>query len=104
MGLLNKGGQATAANNGIAEVDLTPPPGYTWKVSQIGINNNSTNQSICSVFVNQRFMCGSNVGNADAADGTVLTIKNGDTLRIVWNKCSTGAVCNVQLVVDEELI
>lgn len=95
-------GQSPPANNaGVAELDMTPPPGYTWEVYQIGITNNSSQQSTCSVFINQRFYCGSNIGNQDAADGSPLSVKFSDQLRIVWSNCSAGAIGNAYILVDE---
>lgn len=94
-------GQAIGKADGTAEVDLTPPPGYTWEVYQIGLTSNSTTATTCSVFVNQRFYCGSNLGNQDAADGSPLSVKFSDVLRIVWSNCSVGAICNAYILVEE---
>lgn len=97
-------GQGTVLAGGTVEVDITPPPGYQWEVNHIGISNNSTTNSTCSVFLNQRFICGSNIGNADSADGTPVPVHYGDTIRFVWNGASTGTVCNVTILVDESRV
>lgn len=99
-------GQGVAGNTAgqQVEIDLTPPPGYIWEVYQIGITTNSTTATTCQVFVNQRFYCGSNVGNADAADGSPLSVKFSDTLRLIWSNVSAGAVCNVYIQVEEYLV
>jgi hypothetical protein len=99
-------GQGIAGNSPTqsVEVDLTPPPGYIWEVYQIGITTTSVTATQCSVYVNQRFYCGSNVGNADAADGSPLSVKYSDLLRFVWSNVSAGAVCNVYIQVEEYLI
>ena len=97
-------GQAVASALGVAEVDLVSPPQYQWLVYQMGISTSSSKGSSCSVFLNQRFMCGSNTGNADAADGSPIPVRAGDTLRVQWNGCSPGAICNVQILVEEYLM
>lgn len=99
-----KSGQAIANASGVAEVDMTPPPGYTWEVYQIGVTSNSKTNSTVSVYLNQRFYCGSNIGNQDAADGSPISVKFSDQFRLIWSNCSPGAVCNAQLLVVEQLI
>lgn len=89
---------------GTAEADLTPPPGYVWDVYQIAVETNSTSASTCSVYINQRFYCGSNIGNQDAADGSPLTVKWSDELRVIWSGVTQGAACNVYIQVDEKAI
>lgn len=96
--------QGIANAAGVAEADFTPPPGYVWDVYQIGVQSSSATPSTCSVFINQRFYCGSNIGNQDAADGSPLTVKWADVLRIIWSQCSPGAVCNGYLQVDERAV
>lgn len=97
-------GQAVANAAGVAEIDLVPPAAYQWLVYQIGLSAGSSTSSTASVYLNQRFMCGSNTGNADAADGSPIPVRTGDTLRIVWNNCSQGAICSAQILVEEYLM
>lgn len=96
--------QAVATASGTAEADITPPPGHKWLVYQMAISSTSALFSSCQCFVNQRFMCGSNIGNADAADGSPLVVNFSDTLRFVWGNVTPGATCNVQLLVDEAVV
>ena len=97
-------GQAIANAAGVAEVDLAPISTYDWEVYQIAISSTSAAFSTAQVFLDTRFMCGSNIGNADAADGSPITVRNGSSLRIVWNGCTPGAVCIVQILVMEGVI
>lgn len=97
-------GQAIANAQGVAEIDLTPPPRYDWLVGHIAVSSNSTSNCTCSVNLNQRFICGTNIGTADSADGTPVPLRNGDTLRFVWAGCSAGAVCIAQILTDEAVI
>ena len=97
-------GQSIANASGTAEVDLIPPAAYQWLVYQIAISTNSVQTSTASVFLNQRFICGSNIGNQDAADGSPVPVRTGDQLRVVWSNCNAGSVCNVQLLVEEYLM
>lgn len=90
---LNKG-------TGSVEVDLSPPPGYKWLVNHIAISSNSTTNSSCSIFVDDRFFCGSNIGNGDSADGTPLVVNEGNTLRAVWNGV-TNATCKLSIIVEQ---
>lgn len=97
-------GQAIANAAGVAEIDLIPPAAYQWLVYQIGLSTSSVFSTTAQVFLNQRFMCGSNTGNADAADGSPIPVRTGDTLRIVWRGATPGAICNVQVLVEEYLM
>jgi hypothetical protein len=93
--------QAIVKAGVVPEADLTPPGGYQWLVYQIGISNNGVNNCTAAVFLNQRFMCGSSVGQQDAADGSPIPVRTGDTIRIVWSGASVASICNVQLLVEE---
>lgn len=96
-------GQAIAGANGAAEKDFTPPSTFNWDVYQIGITSTSVLPSTVSVYLDAKFMCGSNIGNADAADGSPITVRNGSTLKIIWAGCTPGAVCTVNLLVYENV-
>lgn len=96
-------GQAIADSNGNAEADITPPNGYFWSATHLSVESNSAALCSVSVFLNQRFVCGSSVGNQDSADGSPIPVKSGDQLRFVWASCTPGAVCNAQAIVMEGL-
>lgn len=96
--------QAVAGSFGAAEADLTPPPGYQWMVYHISVFANSTTNCTCSVYLNQRFICGTTIGTADSADGSPVPMNFSDSIRFVWNGVSNGAVCNVQILVEEAVI
>lgn len=98
-------GQVTAgASGGSAEIDLTPPPRYDWLVYHIAVSSTSVTNCTCSIFLNQRFICGTNIGTADSADGSPVPMRGGDQLRFVWNGLSPRAVCNVQILTEELVI
>lgn len=86
---------------GTVEVDFTPPPGMQWMVYHMGINCTGTLPCVCMVYLNQRFICGSNDGTADSADGAPIPMNFSDQLRAVWSNTSPGAVVTVQLLVEE---
>lgn len=94
-------GQQNANAAGVAEVDLTPPPGYNWFIDHIAISSTSSIFSNCQVFLNQQFICGSNIGNADSADGSPIPVRYGDNVRFVWANCSVGAACKATVLVRE---
>lgn len=101
--MLAKSGQVTVSAIQAAEVDLTPAGAYQWLVYQIALSASGSSVVTASVFLNQRFICGTNIGNQDAADGSPVPVRNGDTLRIVWTGCPVGTVCNAQLLVEESV-
>lgn len=88
---------------GTAEVDLTPPAGYIWLVTNISVTSNSPT-STCSVYLNSRFMCGTNLGGGDSADGSPIPVNSADTIKFVWNNATNGSICSVQIIVNEDLI
>jgi hypothetical protein len=94
----------TVAAGGSAEVDLTPPPGLEWMVDHISVSSGSTTNNTCKCFLNQRFICGTNIGTADSADGSPVPVRNADVLRFVWAGVSSGAVCAVQVLVREDVV
>lgn len=102
--LLAPSNQATVVSGGSVEVDFTPPSTYDWLVNQIAIESNSVLFSQARVFLNQKFMCGSNIGNQDAADGSPIIVRNGSTLRIVWSGCTNGSLCIAHLIVEQGVI
>ena len=91
-------GTATAHTFSLA---LSPPSGYQWELSHIGINTTSTTSSAANAYINSHLLCGSSAGNNDAASGLV-PVYDADQLIITWTNLSIGAVCNVQIVVDEK--
>lgn len=96
---------ATAGvNGGSVEVDLAPPPGYNWSVNHIAVSNNATKNSVCQIFVDDKFICGTNIGNADSADGTPVPIYDGNTLKAIWPSVTAKAVCTLTIIVDEGLV
>lgn len=86
------------------EVDISPPGGYQWLVYQISVSNNGSTDCTASVFLNQRFICGTNIGTQDAADGSPVPVRTGDTLRTIWSGASPGSTCGVQILVEEWLM
>lgn len=89
---------------GTAEVDFTPAPGMQWMVYHIGISCAGTLPCICRVFLNQKFLLGSNDGTADSADGSPIPMQSNDMLRFVWSNTSPGAVVSVNMLVEEAVI
>lgn len=89
---------------GSAEVDFTPAPGMQWMVYHIGISCNGTLACICQVYLNQKFLLGSNDGTADSADGAPIPMQSNDQLRFVWTNTSPGAVVAVNMLVEEATI
>lgn len=90
--------------DGNAEIDFEPPSTYQWNVTQITVSAASTNSSTAKVFVDQRYFCGSAVGNGDSADGSALIVNNGSKLRIIWAGVDIGGVCTANIQVDEQQI
>lgn len=98
-------GQVTVPPNSMtAEIDISPPAGYQWLVYQISVSNTGTSSSDVSVYLNQRFVCGSSAGNQDSADGSPVPVRSGDSLRAVWSAATAGSVCNLQILVTEWLM
>ena len=93
--------QATANALGVAEADFTPPARFFWNVTQITVSSSSALASTTKVFVDQKYFCGSAVGNGDSADGSALRVNNNQTLRIVWSGCTPAAVCVCNIQVEE---
>jgi hypothetical protein len=83
------------------EVDLGPTSGLQWEVQQITVENNGLLSCSCSVYLNQRFICGTNQGSQDSADGSSVFVRSGDSLRAVWSNASPLSLCIVQLLVIE---
>lgn len=94
--------QAVATAAGTATTSINPPYGYTWTIGHIGIASNSSLVSTCIVYQNGNQICGSAAGNGDAADGTPIVLKDGDTLTITWSNCTSGADCTATLIISEE--
>lgn len=91
----------TADATGTVTANLVPPPGYAWSVNHIAISSNSNTNSTCSIYKNSDFICGTNIGNGDSADGTPVPIRQGDTLSAIWKGISNKAVCKLLAIVDE---
>lgn len=91
----------TAPASGIATVSKQPPSGYKWNIRHIGISCNGSLLSTCSVFQNGAFVCGSQSGNNDSADGASILLQDGDTLTLTWSGASPASVCTAVLLVDE---
>ena len=97
-------GQAVANAQGVAEIDLEPPPRYNWLVYHIAVSSSSTNNCTCTVNLNQSFICGTNIGTGDSADGSPVPLRNGDQLKFIWNQCSPGAICKVKILTEEQIV
>lgn len=95
------GGQADAG--GRCEVDMAPPAGYVWQVTNISVTSNSIGAPTCSVFLNTTFVCGTNIGTQDSADGSPVPVRQGDTLRLVWSGAQVGSSCSVLIIVQEDI-
>jgi hypothetical protein len=94
--------QAIANAAGVATVNKQCPNGYIWTLRHIGISGSGALSPTCSIYQNNNFICGSQTGNNDAADGSPMVVYDTDTVTITWNGCTVGAVLQATLLVDED--
>lgn len=85
----------------LPQILINPPSGYEWSVEHIGINTNSAQPTQCTVSRNNVFVCGSESGNLDSADGAPILLKDGDELELLWINVQDTPVCTALLIVTE---
>ena len=99
----NKAGKASAT--GVLELDFSPPSTYYWHVTQITVSNSgSALSSIAQVYVDQKYFCGTAVGNGDSADGSALIVNNGSQLRVIWSNMTPNSTGTCSIQVEENVI
>lgn len=95
---------ATVDASGSAEVDFQPATGYVWQVTNISVNNSGLGAPTCSVYLNSTFICGTNIGLGDSADGSSVPVRPGDTLKLVWTGATPGSQSAAVIIVQESTV
>jgi hypothetical protein len=88
----------------LQELDFTPPSTYYWNVTQVTVSSNSSETTTCRLFVDQKYFCGTAVGNGDSADGSALIVNNGSRLRLVWSGAIQGDLITCSIQVEENQV
>src|SRR5690348_11603188 len=66
-------------------------PSHIFIIEQIAIQVDGGTNGACIVEVGNDFICGTNSGSLDSADGTpAIVLHPGETLRISWTGVTTG--------------
>jgi hypothetical protein len=86
---------------GIGSITFTPPSTYEWEVNQIAVSSTGTAVSTASVSIDGQFICGSNNGDQDSADGSPLLVNNGSTMTITWVGATVGSTCTATIQTTE---
>lgn len=91
---------AIVDTTGTAIVMVTPTTNQSWTISHLTVEivPAATAQSKATIRLEQAFICGSNQGNGDTADGSPIVVAAGQALYITWTGAPPGAVATAMLI------
>lgn len=84
--------------NGNGTIEYTDPS-HIYIIEQVAIQVDGGTNGSCIVEIGNDFICGTNSGSLDSADGTPpIVLHPGETLRISWVGVANGTEAHATLI------
>lgn len=97
--------QVTIPASGTVTATFTVPIGPSWEIKQISITSTSTLETTAKSYIGTNsagiFISQSFTGNDDTDSQPNVTLRSGDSLAVVWENGTPGAIARLTAIYDE---